>query len=87
MRGSVRGQSEALYSVVDSTGRSKFADKVAFKEKMQKARVDLNAEFGEKEGKRRAMEAGISATTAEFAKQHGIFPTTPPTRTEAYGWR
>jgi integrase len=73
VKGSVKGQSEALYSVDDSTGRSKFADKVAIKEKMQKARVALIAEYGEKEGKRQAMEAGIAATTAEFAKQHGIY--------------
>jgi integrase len=73
MKGSVRGQSEGLFTVVDSIGRSKYEDKLAFKERMQKARAALIAEFGENEGKKRAKEAGIAATTAEFAKIHGIY--------------
>jgi hypothetical protein len=40
MKGSVWGQAEALYTVVNSTGRKKHADKAAFKEKIQKAPPD-----------------------------------------------
>jgi hypothetical protein len=36
MKGNVRGQSEALFTV-NSIGRKKHADKAAFKEKIQKA--------------------------------------------------